>query len=104
MIHVGRAPDINDFGNIGKVEVVITPDEHDAFGAVGVDLGQAGEQLGVGGTGRKRAPGDQRRRDRDTGADGAIIVDTVMVPSRISLVDSRPVMAPKVDAQLIKYQ
>jgi hypothetical protein len=38
------------------------------------------------------------------GADGAIIVDTVMVPSRISLVDSRPVMAPKVDAQLIKYQ
>jgi hypothetical protein len=38
------------------------------------------------------------------GADGAIIIDKVMVPSRISLVDSRPVMAPKVDAQLIKYQ
>jgi hypothetical protein len=38
------------------------------------------------------------------GADGAIILDTVMVVSRFDIADGRPVLAPKVDAQLIKYQ
>jgi hypothetical protein len=38
------------------------------------------------------------------GADAAIILDEVMVVSRASPIDSRPIMAPKVDAELIKYQ
>jgi ABC-type glycerol-3-phosphate transport system substrate-binding protein len=38
------------------------------------------------------------------GADAVIVLDTVMVVARNSVIDSRPVMAPKVDAQLIKYQ
>jgi hypothetical protein len=37
-------------------------------------------------------------------ADGIIILDTVMVVSRVNIMDGRAVMAPKVDAQLIKYQ
>ena len=38
------------------------------------------------------------------GADAVIILDTVMVVSRLDVTDGRPIMAPKVDAQLIKYQ
>ena len=37
------------------------------------------------------------------GADSVIVLDAVMVVSRMSLVDARPIMAPKVDAQLIKW-
>jgi hypothetical protein len=38
------------------------------------------------------------------GADAVIVLDTVMVVSRMSLMDGRAIMAPKVDAELIKYQ
>jgi hypothetical protein len=37
------------------------------------------------------------------GADGVIVLDAVMVVSRMNPVDGRAVMAPKVDAELIKY-
>jgi hypothetical protein len=38
------------------------------------------------------------------GADGIIVVNTVMVVSRMDLALDRPLMAPKVQAELIKYQ
>ena len=38
------------------------------------------------------------------GADAVVEVDAVMVVTRIDLNNGRPVMAPKIDAQLIKYQ
>lgn len=43
--------------------------------------------------------GDARQR----GADAVILLDAVMVVSRMNLVNGRPILAPKVDAQLIKY-
>jgi len=41
---------------------------------------------------------------KKSGADGAIILYAVMVPSRISPTSGRRIMAPQVAAQLIKYQ
>ncbi len=38
------------------------------------------------------------------GADGVIVLDEVMVVSRMDLADGRPILAPKVDAELIKYE
>lgn len=38
------------------------------------------------------------------GADGIIVLNRVMVVSRMDVVMGRPVMAPKVQAELIKYQ
>jgi hypothetical protein len=38
------------------------------------------------------------------GADAVIVLDEVMVVSRMDLADSRPILAPKVDAELIKYR
>ncbi len=44
---------------------------------------------------------DEARR---RGADAVIVVYEVMAVSHISVVDGRAVLAPKVAAQLIKYQ
>jgi hypothetical protein len=41
---------------------------------------------------------------KNRGADAIIILNTVMVPSRMDITDSRPIMAPKVEAELIKYE
>jgi hypothetical protein len=41
---------------------------------------------------------------RRLGADGVIVLNAVMVISRMNVVDGRPVMAPKVTAELIKYE
>jgi hypothetical protein len=41
---------------------------------------------------------------RHRGADGVVVLNEVMVVSRLSLQDSRPVMAPKVEGQLIQYE
>jgi hypothetical protein len=41
---------------------------------------------------------------RSRGADAVIVLDTVMVISRMDLVGGRPIMAPKVGAELIKYE
>ena len=41
---------------------------------------------------------------KERGADAMIIVNEVMVPSRMSIVDGRLLLAPKVTAELIKYQ
>ena len=41
---------------------------------------------------------------RQRGADAVIVLNTVMVVSRVSLADGRPLLAPKVSAELIKYQ
>jgi hypothetical protein len=41
---------------------------------------------------------------RQRGADAVIVVDTVMVVSRMNLANGRALMAPKVDAELIQYQ
>jgi len=38
------------------------------------------------------------------GADGIIVLNTVMVVSRMDLALDRPILAPKVQAELIKYQ
>jgi hypothetical protein len=38
------------------------------------------------------------------GADGMIVLNTVMVVSRMDLATNRPILAPKVEAELIKYQ
>ena len=37
------------------------------------------------------------------GADAVIILDEVMAVSRLSDIDGRPITAPKIDAELIKY-
>jgi hypothetical protein len=44
VIHVGRAANIDDVGNICEIHIVVALDEHDALGAVGIDLGQLGQQ------------------------------------------------------------
>jgi hypothetical protein len=41
---------------------------------------------------------------RERGADAVIVVDTVMAVSRMDPFSDRPIMAPKVAAELIKYQ
>jgi hypothetical protein len=41
---------------------------------------------------------------RNRGADAVIVLDTVMVATRRDLSDTRFIMSPKVDAQLIKYE
>jgi hypothetical protein len=41
---------------------------------------------------------------KQRGADGIIVLSTVMVPSRQDLFTSRPLLAPKVEAEVIKYQ
>jgi hypothetical protein len=38
------------------------------------------------------------------GADAVIVLNEVMVPSRMNLADSRPILGPKVEAELIKYE
>ena len=37
-------------------------------------------------------------------ADAAIILNEVMTVSRLDITDSRPLLAPKVEAELIRYQ
>lgn len=44
---------------------------------------------------------DEARR---RGADAIIVIDTVMAVSRMDLALSRPITAPKVNAELIKYR
>lgn len=44
------------------------------------------------------------RDARKRGADAVIVLDTVMGVSRMDVIVGRPIMAPKVDAQLIKYR
>jgi hypothetical protein len=41
---------------------------------------------------------------KERGADGIIVLNTVMVISRQDVALDRPIMAPKVQAELIKYQ
>ena len=41
---------------------------------------------------------------RERGADAVIVVSAVMTISRMDTIAGRPIMAPKVAAQLIKYQ
>ena len=41
---------------------------------------------------------------KEQGADAVIVVDEVMTASRLDAVGGRPIMAPKVATQLIKYQ
>jgi len=62
---------------------------------------------------RQAADGSTNYRDqeasiaseaRQRGADAVIVVNTVMVVSRIDAFGGRPIMAPRVAAQLIKYQ
>jgi hypothetical protein len=44
------------------------------------------------------------RDARARGADGLIVLNSVMVPTRMDVTTNRPVMAPRVNAELIKYQ
>jgi hypothetical protein len=39
VVHVRRLGDVDHVGNGREVHVIVAPDEHDALGAVGVDLG-----------------------------------------------------------------
>ena len=41
---------------------------------------------------------------KERGADGMVVLSTVMVVSRMDMTMDRPVMAPKVQAEVIKYQ
>jgi hypothetical protein len=41
---------------------------------------------------------------RQRGADAVIVQDAVMAVSRVDVISGRPIMAPEVAAQLIKYQ
>lgn len=47
VIHVGCLADIDGIGNIGEVHIVVTLDEHHAFRAVGINLGQTRKQIGL---------------------------------------------------------
>src|ERR1035441_7181666 len=39
VIHVRRMADVNDFGDVSEVHVIVALDEHDALRAIGIDLG-----------------------------------------------------------------
>ena len=41
---------------------------------------------------------------RNRGADAVIVLNSVMVTSRRSVIDGRDVLAPKVEAELVKYK
>jgi len=45
VIHARGAPNINDLRHIAEINLVIALDEHDALGAIGVDIGQPLQQL-----------------------------------------------------------
>src|SRR5208283_5269044 len=48
VIHVGRAADIDHLGNIREIHIVVAFNEHDALGAVGINLSQLGQQIPLG--------------------------------------------------------
>jgi hypothetical protein len=47
VIHVGGSTDIDDVSDISEIHIVVAADEHHTLGAVGVDLGQPGQQIDV---------------------------------------------------------
>ena len=45
VIHVRRMSDVDHFGDVGEVQVIVALHEHDALGAIRIDLGQFRQQV-----------------------------------------------------------